>query len=105
MNILLDECVPWPLHKLLTGHTCTTAQRRGWRSIKNGELLKLAEGEFDLFITSDQNIRYQQNLAGRRIAILELSTNKLRRIQAAAILLQSNVASMKPGEFRTLGIP
>jgi predicted nuclease of predicted toxin-antitoxin system len=105
MIILLDECVPWPLHKLLTGHHCTTAQRRGWHSVKNGELLKLAEAEFDLFITSDQNIRYQQNLAGRRIAILELSTNKLRRIQAAATLLQSNVASMKPGEFRTLAIP
>ena len=105
MNILLDECVPWPLHKLLTGHTCTTAQQRGWRSIKNGELLKLAEAEFDLFITSDQNIRYQQNLAGRRIAILELSTNKLRRLQAAAALLQSTIASMKPGEFRSLEIP
>ena len=105
MNILLDECVPWPLYKLLTGHACTTAQRRGWRSIKNGELLKLTEAEFDLFITSDQNIRYQQNLTGRRIAILELSTNKLRRLQAAATFLQSTVASMKPGEFRTLAIP
>lgn len=105
MNILLDECVPWPLHKLLIGHTCTTAQRRGWRSIKNGELLKLAEAEFHLFITSDQNIRYQQNLAGRRIAILELSTNKIRRLQAAAALLQSTIASMKPGEFQVLPIP
>ena len=105
MNILLDECVPWPLHKLLPGHACTTAQQRGWRSIKNGELLKLAEAEFDLFITSDQNIRYQQNLAGRRIAILELSTNKIRRLQAAAALLQSTIASMKPGEFGSLEIP
>jgi len=105
MNILLDECVPWPLHKLLTGHTCTTAQRCGWRSIKNGELLKLAEGEFDLFITSDQNIRYQQNLAGRRIAILELSTNKIRRLQAAATLLQDTIASLRSGEFRSLEIP
>ncbi len=105
MNILLDECVPWPLHKLLIGHVCTTAQRRGWHSVKNGELLKLAEAEFDLFITSDQNIRYQQNLAGRRIAILELSTNKLRRLQVAAALLQSTIASLQPGEFRSLEIP
>jgi len=66
-------------------HVCTTAQRRGWGGIKNGDLLRLAEGKFDLFITSDQNIRYQQNLAGRSIAILELSTNKIRRIEAAAI--------------------
>ena len=57
MNILLDECVPWPMHTFLTGHTCTTAQRRGWGGIKNGELLRLAEGEFDLFITSDQGIQ------------------------------------------------
>ena len=65
MNVLLDECVPWPMHKLLPAHVCTTAQRRGWGGIKNGDLLRLAEGQFDLFITADQNIRYQQNLAGR----------------------------------------
>jgi len=75
MKILLDECVPWPMHRLLTGHDCTTAQKRGWGGISNGDLLQLAETEFDLFVTSDQNIRYQQNLAHRAIAILELSTN------------------------------
>jgi hypothetical protein len=105
MKILLDECVPWPMHKLLTAHDCMTAQQRGWGGIKNGELLTLAEGEFDLFITSDQNIRYQQNIACRKIPILELSTNKLRRIQAAAALIQSTVAAILPGEFRQLDIP
>ena len=105
MNILLDECVPWPIHKLLTGHTCTTAQRRGWGGIKNGELLRLAEGEFDPFITSDQGIRYQQNLAGRRIAIIELSTNKLRRITAGAEPIRSAIAAMRPAEFRRLELP
>jgi hypothetical protein len=84
MRILLDECVPWPMRELLANHACTTPQKRGWGGIKNGDLLRLAEGEFDLFITSDQNIRYQQNLAGGSIPILELSTNDLRRIQAAA---------------------
>ena len=76
MRILLDECVPWPMHKLLLADDCVTVQKRGWGGIKNGDLLRLAEGEFDLFITSDQNIRYQQNLAGRRIPILELSTQR-----------------------------
>ena len=52
MRILLDECVPWPLHKLLAGHECATAQQCGWRAIKNGELLRLAEADFALFITS-----------------------------------------------------
>ena len=105
MKILLDECVPWPMHRLLAGHECRTAQQCGWGGIKNGRLLELAEKEFPLFITSDQNLRYQQNLAGRRIAILELSTNKLRRIVAAAELLCAAVDAIKPGEFRQLEIP
>ncbi len=105
MKILLDECVPWPIHKSLSDHDCATVQWRGWGGIKNGELLSLAEGEFDLFVTSDQNIRYQQSLAGRRIAILQLSTNKLRPLLAAATQLQSAVAEIRPGEFRELRVP
>ncbi len=105
MKILLDECVPWPMHHLLDGHECRTAQQEGWGGIKNGRLLQLAEGEFNLFITSDQNLRYQQNLSGRSIAILELSTNKLRRIKTAAVLIQAAIAAIKAGEFRKLDIP
>ena len=105
MRILLDECVPWPMHRLLAGHECMTVRQRGWGGIKNGELLRLAEDGFDLFITSDQNIRYQQNLAGRRIPVLELSTNKLRRIIVAAEIIRSAVADIRPGEFRQLNIP
>ena len=105
MRILLDECVPWPMHKLLMGHDCSTAQKRGWGGIKNGDLLALAEGEFDLFITSDQNLRYQQNLVGRAIAILELSTNDLRRICAFAAEIQAAVRSSKSGELRRLAVP
>jgi hypothetical protein len=58
-----------------------------------------------LFITSDQNLRYQQNLGGRTIAILELSTNNLRRIEMAAELIRSAVGQIKPGEFKQLHIP
>jgi hypothetical protein len=105
MKILLDECVPWPLHKFLIGHACSTAQQCGWGGIKNGELIRLAENEFDLFITSDQNMRYQQNLAGRQMAILELSTNDFRRIRAAAGLIGDTIAKMQPQEFKTLKIP
>jgi len=105
MRILLDECVPWPMHKLLSNHQCITVQHRGWGGIKNGQLLQRAEAEFGLFITSDQNIRYQQNLAGRRIPILELSTNDLRRILAAAAQIQNAAETIKPGEFRRLDIP
>ena len=105
MRILLDECVPWPMHKLLSGHSCATVQGRGWGGIKNGDLLQRAEGEFDLFITSDQNIRYQQNLAGRRIAILELSTNDISRIEAASILIEAALATIGGAEFKQLTIP
>ncbi len=104
MKILLDECVPWPMHRFLTGHECTTAQQRGWGGIKNGELIRQAEGEFDLIITTDQNIRYQQNLANRRLPILQLSTNDLRRIQAAATQIQKAVLEIQTGEFRQLEI-
>jgi len=77
----------------------------GWKSIKNGELLKLAEDGFDLFLTSDQNLAYQQNLAGRRIAILELSTNKLRRLVNAAELLRQTIDATTAGAFLRLEIP
>ena len=62
MRILLDECVPWPMHKLLSAHSCSKVQDEGWGGIKNGDLLQRAEVEFDLFVTSDQNIRYRVSL-------------------------------------------
>ncbi len=77
----------------------------GWRSIKNGELLSLAEEHFDLFLTADQNLQYQQNLSGRRIAIIELSTNRLRRVQAAMAELQRAIAAIQPGEYRRVDVP
>jgi predicted nuclease of predicted toxin-antitoxin system len=105
MRILLDECVPWPMHKILTGHQCSTVQTEGWGGIKNGDLLQRAEGAFDLFITSDQNIRYQQNLTGRRSAIIELSTNDLRRLQQAAELIAEAIANVGNDEFKQLNVP
>jgi len=104
MKILLDECIPWPMRRLLTQHSVTSVQAEGWNGIRNSELLRRAEAEFDLFITSDQNIRYQQNLAGQRIAIRELSTNDLRRIRASAALIGEAIANIKAGEFQHLVI-
>jgi predicted nuclease of predicted toxin-antitoxin system len=105
VKILLDECVPLPLRKILVGHDCRTAQQMGWKNIRNGELLDLAEGEFDVFITADQGVRYQQNLTGRKIGVLELSTNKLRLLEAAASQIKEAVDSIGPTEFRRLEIP
>jgi hypothetical protein len=86
-------------------HTCRTARETGWKSVRNGELLTLAEAQFDLFITSDQGLAYQENLRGRRIAILALSTNKLRLIEAAAAQLRDAVEKTSRAEFRHLEIP
>jgi len=93
------------MHRLLGGHNCSTVQSQGWGGIKNGELLQRAESEFDLFITSDQNIRYQQNLTERRIAILELSTNDIGRIQAAKVLIEDTIANLRTHEFKQLTLP
>jgi hypothetical protein len=93
------------MHKILSGHACSTVQNQGWGGIKNGELLQRAEVEFDLFITSDQNIRYQQNPGGRRIAILELSTNDIGRIQSARLLIAETINAIGPHEFKQLTVP
>ena len=105
MNILLDESVPWPLSTLLPTHHCVSVQQRGWAGIKNGELLKRAVVEFNLLITSDQGIRYQQNLAEFRIAILQLSTNDIRRIRAVADVIRVAITEIGSNEFRALLIP
>jgi hypothetical protein len=106
MKILIDECVPRPLIKLLTGHEARTAQQMGWRSIKNGELIRQAEDSaFALFITSDQNIKYQQNLAGRLIAVLVLSTNHWGVIQSNIGLIEAAVRQIQPGDFVELELP
>ena len=74
MRILLDENVPHPLMRYLSGHEVATVQSRGWRGILNGELLRIADESFDVFILADKNLRYQQNMDGRQIAIIELPT-------------------------------
>ena len=77
MKILLDESVPQTIRLLIgPGHTVITTWFQGWSGLKNGALLDAAEeADFELFITADQELRYQQNLTGRRMAHLVLSTN------------------------------
>ena len=77
MNILLDECVPRIVKRRLPNLNITTTQEKGWAGVKNGELLNLAESHFDIFVTTDKNLRYQQNLAGRKLAIILLPTNQV----------------------------
>ena len=71
MKILIDECLPAGLKGSLAalGYECETVRRAGYRSKKNGELLQLAEGQWDALLTSDRNIKHQQNLTGRNVSI------------------------------------
>ena len=93
------------MRQLLSGHECINVQKQGWKGTKNGALLALAAKEFDLFITSDQNIRYQQNLLASTMAVLELSTNDLRAIRVAGAMIQSEISTIKPSEYRRIVIP
>jgi predicted nuclease of predicted toxin-antitoxin system len=72
MRLLIDECLPRKLKFMFAaaGHECETVRDAGFGSKTNGELLALAEGSFEVFISIDKNIRYQQNLTNRRIAVL-----------------------------------
>ena len=80
MRVLLDECVPRKLGRELAGHEVSTVTGRGWSGVKNGKLLALAEAEFDVFLTVDQNLKYQQNLKTFHIGIVLLTArnNRLR---------------------------
>ena len=107
MKVLVDECAPRALkkHLMIHGHECLTVQEAGWSGKQNGELLSLAETAFDVLVTVDTNIRYRQNLAGRRISIVILysSSNRLEHLRqyfpACALALEK----IKPGEMVQIG--
>jgi len=73
MKLLLDECLPKKLKNDLTSHDVVTVPEMGWAGIKNGELLALADKDFDVFMTIDTKLKYQQNLLDKKIAIIQLS--------------------------------
>jgi hypothetical protein len=106
MHILFDHVTPRGIARFLTGHTVTRARERGWETLTNGALLAEAERNgFDVFVTGDKNIRYQQNLVGRRIAIVVLSTPQwpLVRLHAEKIVAAVNAAI--PGGYVEVEIP
>ena len=106
MKILLDECVPLQVRHALTEHEVTTAQRMGWSGISNGDLLDKAEHEgFQVFILADKNLRYQQNLSGRKIAILELWTNHRPTLEKHFAEIRAAVEKLSPGDYFILEIP
>ncbi len=95
-----------PLRQLLVGHEVLTAYECGWSTLKNGELLAAAEAHcFEVLVTTDKNLKYQQNLASRSIAVVVLGTTSWPRIRAAAEAVVAGVHSAIPGSYTEVAVP
>jgi predicted nuclease of predicted toxin-antitoxin system len=105
MKILLDECTPRLLKRLLSEFEISTVQDMGWTGVTNGALLAMAEGEFDVFVTTDKNLRYQQNLTGRRLAIIELPTNQVPVVASLVPTIKEALVNIDVGEFVEIPLP
>jgi len=104
MRMLLDESVPGRLGPLLIGHAVTTVQRRGWSSIKNGKLLALAAAEFDVVLTADKGMEYQQNLATLPVAVVIVlaRTNRMQDMAPAVPRILTALGELVPGTLLKL---
>ena len=106
MRILFDQGTPVPLRRYLEGHVVATAYELGWSTVTNGELIRLAEQEgYELLMTTDTNLRYQQNLQDRSISILGMTTTSWPRIRRATEAIQAAVVTSMRGDYRELLIP
>ena len=107
MLILFDHGTPKGLARALSGHTVSTAQSKGWDTLSNGALLNAAEAAgFELLLTTDRRIRHQQNLQGRRVALVVLTgTTKWSLVRQHAERIAAAVASATPGSYAEVEIP
>ncbi|MEI7733253.1 MAG: hypothetical protein WCO56_27020 [Verrucomicrobiota bacterium] len=105
MKILFDHGTPVPLRLALSDHDVSTAYEMGWANFQNGDLLAAAEKTFSAFITTDKNLRYQQNLAGRRLAILVLPMTSWPRLQNHLKEITAAVNALNPGDYVELAFP
>ncbi|MCC6588297.1 MAG: DUF5615 family PIN-like protein [Bryobacterales bacterium] len=103
MKILLDENLPHRLRNNLGNHQVFTVRYQGWSGLKNGELLQTAENDgFEVFLTGDQTLSYEQNLAGRRIAIIVLSAIEWHIIYRNLKIIRAAVDAAAPGSLTTV---
>jgi predicted nuclease of predicted toxin-antitoxin system len=107
MKILIDECLPAALKENLTalGHQCQSVRQAGFGSKKNGELLTLAEGRWDVLLTSDRNIKYQQNMTGRSLSILILcaKSNRMKDLLPLLPACAQALLSIQTGQVVEIG--
>jgi len=100
MKILFDQGTPVPLRRTLHPHSVDTAAEREWSQLDNGVLIKKAEDHgYDVMITTDQNIKYQQNLSGRQIRLLVLKTTSWPKIRLKAQDIQDTLENMGEGSY------
>lgn len=105
MRVLFDHGTPAPLRQALPAHTVSTAYEMGWAALSNGALLDAADAAFDILVTTDQNLPYQQNLASRRLAVLILPTTSWPRLKHHVALVAAAVAALQPGSVHRLMVP
>jgi predicted nuclease of predicted toxin-antitoxin system len=105
VKLLLDECIDRRLTRELPGHFVRTVPQMGWATIKNGRLLRLAEKEFDVFVTVDRNLSLQQNLPTFNIAVVVLRarSNRLADLQPLAARLLATLPRLKPRRLVVIG--
>ena len=105
MKVFLDECVDWRLARDIVGHDVKTARQMGWTTIKNGALLTLASQHFDVFVTVDRNLSFQQNLHTFSIAVvvLQAKTNRLADLGPLIPSLLATTEAALPGAARSIG--
>lgn len=100
MRILFDQGVPNPLRHSLSAHEVTTAYEQGWSLLKNGELLKMAEeGGYELFVTTDTNLKHQQNLTSQRLGIVVLLSTSWPRMQRVLPSIAAAIESATVGTY------
>jgi len=105
LKILLDECAPRLVKTRLPAFGIRTVQEMGWAGIKNGELLALAEAQFAIFVTADKRPRYQQNLAGRRLAVIVLPSNQVPIVAVLRPVIEQALQSPQPGVVIEIPLP
>ncbi len=106
MKILFDNGTPRPIARFLVGHEVTQARRVGWHELKNGDLILQAEAAgFDVLLTTDKNIRYQQNLSTRKIAIVVLTKQQWPAVQLHLDRIAETIDSATTGSYVEIEIP
>jgi hypothetical protein len=106
MHILFDQGTPVPLRQFLSDHVVRTAAEQGWDRLSNGDLLTAADAAaFELLLTTDKNLAYQQNLIDRKIAIIVIGNAQWPVLQRYVHLVVEAVSTAKPGSYYVLDIP